>query len=224
MSSLKEFVEKAKAQGYKKEDILQDLLKKGYTKEEIERAFGKKSVVKTSSKELEITEKIKLLIAPKAFFSSVRENSIKNSLITYIISAVISGIISVSLTMILSSYRILSLGLFPIILLFISVIGTFVYSLIVHWVVKLMKGKGNFVDTYNACTYSLVPSVLLSVIPLIGFLAIIYSIILMTFGLSSYHNISKGKAVFAALIPLIISFVLVILLIIYLIFALRNVF
>jgi len=45
---------------------------------------------------------------------------------------------------------------------------------------------------------------ILSVVPMVGFLAIIYSIILMIIGLSKVHNLSKGKAALACLLPAVL--------------------
>ena len=87
-----------------------------------------------------------------------------------------------------------------------------------------MKGSGSYTDTYNVIAYSLVPYAILSIVPLIGFLSFIYSIILMTIGFAKYHNISKGKAVTAAIIPLVIVLVLLIILAIFIFFSLSRSF
>ncbi|MBI2448778.1 YIP1 family protein [Candidatus Pacearchaeota archaeon] len=235
MPSLRDFVKKALEHGFTKHEIVSELLKKGYSKEELIDAFKTRRQIQNSNKyaqtKLLIIDKIKLIFSnPTSFFHSVNEPTISNSLIMYIIIAAILSAINIALSFVLNYGVLRQFVGFGLSFLFypvffgIGIAITFAFAGISHLAIKLMKGNGSYVNTYNVLVYSLIPFLIISIIPIIGFLSIIYSIVLMTIGFSIQHNISKGKSVIAALTPLIILFVLVILLIIYLIFALRNVF
>ncbi len=231
MPSLKDFVRKAKEQGFTKEELVSELLKKGYSREEIVDAFGARKQKQYPQEKLPITDKFRLIFSnPVKFFHSVNDATISNSLIMYVVIAAIISLISVGLSFLLSSiflYRIIGFGigfLFYPIFFGINLALTFVYAGITHLIVKLLKGEGSYVNTYNVTAYSMVPSLVLSIIPIIGFFSLIYSIVLMVFGLSIQHNISKGKATIAALMPVIIVFVLAALLILYILYALSALF
>ncbi|MAE13665.1 hypothetical protein CMO92_03795 [Candidatus Woesearchaeota archaeon] len=73
-----------------------------------------------------------------------------------------------------------------------------------HALIIAFKGEGKYSSSYNVYTYSMIPYLIISVVPIVGFLAIIYSIILMIIGLSKVHNISKGKAALACLLPAVL--------------------
>jgi hypothetical protein len=62
------------------------------------------------------------------------------------------------------------------------------------------------------------------IVPYIGFLGSIYSVVLMVFGVSTYHKVSKGKAVFPVLLPAIIGFILLVGFIAFLIYSLSRAF
>ena len=236
MALLKEVVEKALDKGISKSEVVPELLKKGYTKNEIDEAFGVLSGVKRQKKrvreELDYFEKIKYLFSnPKGFFENIRDENIGKSLTLYIIIGLIISIFSIGVSFIFSSFAfgyfgIFSLfgfyGFFGLFYFFIGIAGTFVYSGISHMMAKGLGGEGNYIDSYNAVSYSLIPSLFFLIIPFIGWLGIIYSVVLMSFGLSEYHNIPKGKAVWAALLPLIIAFVLFALLVMFLMYPLSR--
>ena len=205
---IKEKISEAKSRGLSKKEIKQWLLKKGFTESYIDEHLHTKPT-KLSDKHLEPIEKIKLLINPQEFFRQVHEPTITNALAMYAIIAVLVAIIFAGFSFIMSGFE--STSFFIIIPFFIaSIIGTFLYTIISHVTLKIMKGRGSFTDSYNVVTYSLIPALLLSLIPFIGILAYAYSILLMTIGLSYNHNISKGKAVISALMPFILLFLLVV--------------
>lgn len=231
MPSLKEIVAESKKRGYSKRDLFKELVEKGYSKKEIEEAFGSNvGKARGADKEVNYFDKIKYLFSnPNYFFQSVREKTIGRALILYLIVGLIASFMGIGVSFIFSRFFfsnafVLLGSLFSFAFLGLSLAGTFVYSGISHLVVKGFRGGGNYVDSYNVVAYSLIPYLLISVIPFVGFLAIIYSIVLMIFGFSEYHKITKGKAAFAALLPVIIAILLVGLFIVYLLFALRNLF
>ena len=95
------------------------------------------------------------------------------------------------------------------------IVALFIYTGIIHFIIKLMGGSGRYSDTFNAGTYSLIPFIIISIIPIIGFISIIYSIVLMTIGLAEYHGISKTKACITALLPVLVVVIIFVLFIFY---------
>ncbi|MBW3018807.1 YIP1 family protein [Candidatus Woesearchaeota archaeon] len=83
----------------------------------------------------------------------------------------------------------------------VSVAGLFVMSAVIHLMLKLFKGRGTYTDTFNVVAYSLVPFVLLSVIPFFGVLVIFYTIFLLVIGLMRMHNLDGYKVVFSLILP-----------------------
>ncbi len=228
---IKEIVKEAKNKGFSKEDIVSELKRKGYSREEIDKAFfdgGKrKAREQIKGEKLSDLKKIGYLFSkPGEVFNNFYEETIVRALGLYAIIAVIVSLLGAGVLFILRGFSggvDYSFFVFDfiliVILLGISIGGTFVYAGISHLVVRGLGGSGSFVDSYNVCTYSLIPCLIISlIVPYIGWLSIIYSIILMSFGLSEYHGISRGRAVIAALLPVIIVFVLFVLLFLYVVF------
>jgi len=216
-----EHIRDAKSHGLSKAEIEGYLLKKGFSKSKIDEELNPKPL-QFSNQKLEPMDKIKLLFNPTKFFEKVHEPSIISSFTIYVVIALIAAIATTGVSVIFSGLRMNFGNLFFFIPIFImSVVGTFIYSAIVHITCKIMKGKGKFTDSYNVVTYSLIPAAIISIIPPLSILGIIYSIVLMTFGLSVNHNFSKGKAVVAALIPFILLFLIIILFIGLIIFSLE---
>jgi len=215
---LKEIIDSGLKRGMGREEIIGILLEKGYSRNEIENAFGDKEsvgpAVRKEESGLNHMQKLGLLFSnPTEFFDKVKENSIKNSFLLYLLTLLvvmaISAIFAFFLGRIIGGASIFSVSsfiglIFYPIMFGIGIVATFVYAGIVHLIIKMFHGKGNFVDTYNACAYSSIPASIISIVPFIGFLGIIYSIVLMSLGLSKYHEISKGKAAVSACIPILL--------------------
>lgn len=236
MSELSDFILKAIEKGYTKDELSQKLLERGYTKKEIYSAFqsteSKSIGIEGKESSINYWEKIKLLFSkPVGFFEVVREPTIGKSIILYLMVLAVVFAIGFGISMLFSRIfyvnRFISLsslfglgygsaGLFSIVFYILYFASSFVYAGISHLIIKWSGGNGKYLDTYNVCAYSLIPFVILTIIPLIGYLSFIYSIILMTFGFSSYHKISKGRAVTAALVPIILAIALLGILIFYL--------
>ena len=224
-------IKEAKRNGYSNNEVIELLSQKGYDALEIKNILNPpKKVRKKSEKEYQAIDKIKMLFSePTKFFEKVQEESIKNSLLLFLFVAFIIMLVSAGFLFVLSGIsggrNIGLLNVFPVFSYFIvAIIGVFIYSGIIHITTKIFHGEGNFVDSFNVVAYCLIPGLLVCIIPLIGILGMIYSIVLMVFGVSILHNISKGKAVVAVLMPLIIFFVIILFLVFMLIFALRGIF
>ncbi|OGI14747.1 hypothetical protein A3K63_02625 [Candidatus Micrarchaeota archaeon RBG_16_49_10] len=165
--------------------------------------------------EFDFWDRLKYLLTnPNKFFERVKpERGIGNSLLTLAVVALFASIMKFGMNMLASSG---SFGIFDNLLgytgsttilasnLLIPLFGSFVFAGAVHLSLMIIKVKGGFDETYKAVAYSLVPTVLLSLIPIVGGLSIIYSLFLTIIGLSQIHGISKGKAVLACLVSTIV--------------------
>lgn len=234
MAYLSDYVSEAMRRGYSEKELRELFSRKGYTQKEIDNAFTValgKSIDKKSGESknnVSYMDKFKMIFsAPSEFFSTVREANIGHSIALYLIIAVIMAVVKYGTYYYFARFALFSifgylggfLGLFG--LSVISFISLFIYSGIAHGIVKLFGGRGNYVDTFNIIAYSSVPALILSAIPLVGYLAFIYTIVLGTIGISIQHDISKGKAVASLLLP---GAILLVILIIILISVLISVF
>ena len=189
----------------------------------------------SSYKSIDFWDKIKYLSSnPNLFFEKIKsEEGIKNSLLTFIIVGFFVDIISYGMYygMRFMQYRgslfgtplgffelFAYFGFFPylptmgfLLVLLIS----FAYSGMIHAIVIAFKGEGTYVATYKAYAYGMIPFLILKLIPLIGYLSIVYSFILMIKGVAKLHNISKVKSALACLMPIIFFIGILIIAIIY---------
>lgn len=84
------------------------------------------------------------------------------------------------------------------------VVGAFVSAALIHIVVRYFKGTGNYRDTFRASAYDSAP-LMLNFIPIIGgLIGSTWSIIILTTGLKTLHNLTTTKAVLSWLIPPIV--------------------
>jgi hypothetical protein len=95
---------------------------------------------------------------------------------------------------------------------------TFIYSGLLHLIIKLFKGEGNFIDTYKAFVYGATPQLLLAQIPYINQFSWFYMIYLQVIGLSKLHNIKIWKVSIAYISLFLIIFSFTFFLLIFFIF------
>ncbi len=105
-------------------------------------------------------------------------------------------------------YIALSLFVFDFIIIPIT---SFVGAGILHLFIKIYKGRGGYSDTFRAQIYSTTPILLFGFIPFVNFAAVIWNFVLIIFGLSINHEISKLRAFLALLTPVILVIILVVL-------------
>lgn len=150
---------------------------------------------------------------PNLFFERVKsEDGIQNSLLMYAIVGAFFSVISYAFSfgmigMMSGAYG-RSLGFLysalPFVMFGVGIIMTFVYSGLIHVIMIAFKSEGSYKDSYNANAYSMIPYLILSVVPIVGYFSIIYSFFLMIIGISKVHNVSIGKAALACLLPAVL--------------------
>src|SRR3989338_8013662 len=178
---LREFIDIGLKKGMLRSELIDILIQKGYSKKEIDAAFGTKKddkIMRKKESGLSHMQKVgKIFSDPLGFFDEVREDSIKNSFLLYLFSLLIVmgvGVIFAFLFgMMLSGVSRFSVSsfigfIFYPIMFVLGLAATFVYAGIVHLMMKMFNGRGSFTDSYNACTYSLIPVAIISVVPLLG--------------------------------------------------------
>lgn len=224
---LDKIIKEARARGLSEKELFNILIQKGYSKKEVNDSLGRvpnNSAVETGHiAYYNFVDKFKMLFSqPTSFFDKVRENSISYSVGFFLAISGILIAISIAFTLIPFSFlsgNFLS-GIFnffsSFVFLILCFIFTFIHAVIIHFVAKIMHGEGRFIDSYNIVAYSLIPTVVLSsLIPIIGFLSIFYSIVIMIFGVSSLYKLSKRKSIFVVLMSFILPLIFIILLIGY---------
>lgn len=233
MPGLKDYVSEGLRKGYSQEELTRILLQKGYSKREIDPLFGgsgKDNMSGTSKKDIGFFERLPYIIGhPNLFFENVKDQTIGKSLGLFAFAVGIMAALSMLIGMFFST--VLRTGgifggvgaVYGIMIGVIALVGIFIYAGLTHAFVKMFGGTGSYTDTFNALAYSAAPSTIVSWIPFVGFLAAIYAIILSIFGISEYHQLSKGKA-FGALIltAIIFSIVAAVFLYIFISIAFRN--
>ncbi len=173
------------------------------------------------SKELTMLDKFGMIFSdPKNFFNKTKtEKNIGGSLLMYVVVSIVAGLasfFSYSMIMYKSNMLFGILSGFTFSFFIFGIIFTFIYSGIMHILLSFTKKDVHYVDTYNIFTYSLIPAIVFSVIPL-GFITIIYSLVLMVIGMSEVHGISNGRASFIVLMPVVIFVTFIILIVLSLI-------
>jgi len=238
---LRSFVERALGKGISKSELKEELRGKGYSEREINEAFGERSSnqIKQTAASLTYVERVTMLFSkPGQFFSNVREPTMQHSVILYLLVGALSAALGIGLSYIFR-FAFGSYGMSTIFSLFgfggifsfmyialylgIGLVGLLVFALIAFGLARLFGGTGSYVDTFNAVCYGTIPGLILQVIPFIGWLAGgIYALVVSIFGISVYHTLSKGKATFIILLPIIVVFGLLFLLVLWIIFSFRH--
>lgn len=93
-----------------------------------------------------------------------------------------------------------------------GIIGLVIGAILLHIGVVIMGGRGGFVSTFKAAVYALTPYYLLGWIPIIGFLAGIWGLIVEIFGIRELHDMDTGKAIIAWVISVVIVIVIAVIL------------
>ncbi|MBL7160813.1 MAG: YIP1 family protein [Candidatus Aenigmarchaeota archaeon] len=149
------------------------------------------------------------LFEPSSAFKREQKTTVgaafKYMLILSIVSAVLGGIV----TSALAGNVVMLVG--SIVMLYVVfIIGTTILGIILHIFAFIVGARGGFGQTLKAVYYGATPNMLLSWIPYIGFIFVIWNLILNIIGIKNLHNISTGRAVLAVLIPVIILTLLMI--------------
>lgn len=163
------------------------------------------------------------MFKPYLFWTqSKKEKSFKQVLSYFGVLALFISILFFAVELRKGSF--LNLALFLGVFVFIAlIVASFVYSFLFYISSKIFKLKLNFLQAYKLSAYSLTPQVLFYLIPIIGPLFVIYTIIIKAMGMKTFFKISDAKIVgiifltyvFLFLLALLFSFIWIFLMIGY---------
>src|SRR3989338_1312121 len=84
--------------------------------------------------------------------------------------------------------------------IFLTLIALGIFASLMHGFAKLFHGKAGYSESMKILLYSMVPFNIISLIHLVGWLSVFYSLTLCCFGVKEAHSISTGKAVTAVIL------------------------
>ena len=175
----------------------------------------------------------KSMLNPSRFFDSIKpEQGIEAPLrFAFVLYAVVTLFFAVVLFLLSSvimaflvpfigqSSALIALGLSSILVIGVflfMIVSGFVGAGILHVFVRLLRGKGNYTESYKSVAYSQPPIIfmmILGMVPVIGiaFLAVfsIFEAYVLIVGISRLHEISKKRALTTLLIPSITAIILI---------------
>lgn len=178
---------------------------------------------------LSIVERIKgFLFSPSDTFDASREDSLgdafKYFVVILAIYAVLSAIIAaVAFSMIAGMFGMFGVPQMPfgaaagplaavgvfIAALIGGIIGIFIGGVWLHIWVYLVGGRNGIGETIKAVIYGMTPSLLLGWIPIVGFIAGIWALIVEIIGVRQLHDLTTGKAVLAVIIAIVIPAIII---------------
>jgi hypothetical protein len=101
----------------------------------------------------------------------------------------------------------LAIIIMPIATAIAGVIMLFIGAVIMHVLLLIVGGKGNYEATFRVLAY-ISALALISWIPIVGILVSLYGLFLGIVGFSEAHQITRGKAAVAVFIPVVIALIL----------------
>lgn len=133
-----------------------------------------------------------------------------------LIHAILSAIIAVIGIETLPRYAGIPEGIaVPVIVFFMALAGGFIVTLIfaawLHLWVYILGGRKGIMQTFKAIIYGHTPRLLLGWIPFIGFIFMLWSLVLGILGIRELQEMSTGKAILAVAIAVMIPLVIILL-------------
>lgn len=180
---------------------------------------------------MDFTEKVKgFLTEPSKTFDAIKEEDLGEAIKYYAVIAAVYSVIFAVLFAFMGSLLGSMMGgqnlgmmfgagagiggaviIFVMFMIF-AIIGAFIGGAVLHIFVYIVGGRKGIAETIKAVMYGSTPGLLLGWIPVIGFIAGIWSLVLEILGIRQLHEISTGKAVLAVVLLIIVAVVLSIIL------------
>lgn len=180
---------------------------------------------------MEIFEKMKgFLLEPSKTFDGVKEESLGEAfkyflvplVIGSLLSAIVVGVVTGMIADLLGSLWFGGLGplaglagggvgaiVYFIYMIIVGIVAIFVGGLWMHIWVYLLGGRKGLSQTIKALMYGATPSLLLSWIPIINFIGMIWSIVLDILGIKKLQEMTTGRAIVAFLVAIIVPAIIV---------------
>ncbi len=174
---------------------------------------------------MDFFEKTKgFLLEPSKTFDASKEDTLGEATKFYAsIAAIYSAILAVLLafafsligstmmgfgklgTMFGASAGIAGAIVFFVLFMILAIIASFIGGAIIHIGVYSVGGRKGIAQTIKAIMYGSTPGLLLGWIPIIGLIAVIWSLVVEIIGVRQFHELTTGRAILGVLIiPIII--------------------
>lgn len=176
---------------------------------------------------MDFYEKVKgFVLEPSKTFDATKEDTLEDALKYYVgITAIFSALSAVYTVLFVFAFGSMmggfekmflgagagiagAISIFVMVLI-LMVISAFIGGVIVHIFVYIMGGKKGIAKTIIALMYADTPYLLFGWIPLIGLIALIWSLVLNVLGIRQFQELTTGRAILAILIPIIIFSIIV---------------
>ena len=158
-----------------------------------------------------IDTKVKgFLISPVATVQQSRDNE-NRTVLTYLAALLLfDSVITAVIAAIMIPGGISTTALVFVMMLIGGIIFTFVGSAWLHLWVYLLGGRKRIMQTFKVVVYGNTPWFILGWIPFIGFVFMLWSLILGILGIRELREISTVKAIVAVAVAVIIPLILII--------------
>jgi hypothetical protein len=101
--------------------------------------------------------------------------------------------------------------IFFVVFMIIAIASAFIFGAILHIFVYIVGRRRGIAQTIKAIMYGSTPSLLFGWIPVINFIAIIWSLVAEIIGIRQLHELTTGKAIWVVVIlPIITAIILTI--------------
>lgn len=178
---------------------------------------------------MDFLEKVKgFLMEPSKTFDAVKDEPLEEAVKYYAIIAIIYSALITLLFVFAGSLfgsmmgfanlgAMMGIGagigaavLFFVIYIVLAIASAFIGGVILHIFVYIVGGRKGIVQTIKAGMYGSTPFLLLGWIPVIGFVASIWSLIVEIIGIRQLHELTTGKAILSFVLLIIVAIILAI--------------
>ncbi len=180
---------------------------------------------------MDFIEKVKgFLLEPSKTFDALKEEPLKEAVKYYAVIAVVYSALLALLLAFAGSLVGTMMGfgnlgmmmgtgagigaaiIFFVMIMISEIAGAFIGGAILHIFVYIVGGRRGIAQTIKAIMYGSTPGLLFGWIPVINFIAIIWSLVAEIIGIRQLHELTTGKAILAVILPIIIAIILAIVL------------
>ncbi len=186
---------------------------------------------------MEYLELIKgFVLSPVETFRNVKDTDYNDTLMYFLVLVLINTALSVLIMLVsLSSMWTVFNGMFErlgigtmsgsgiviiaVLMIIVALVLLFIGAAWLHLWVYLFGGRKGYRETLKALAFGETPALLLGWIPLVGFLAGIWSLVLSILGVRELHGISTARALGAVILAVLIPLLILVLLALFLFIA-----
>lgn len=175
-------------------------------------------------------------LLPVETFRTVKDTDYRDTLVYFLILVLIYTVLSVPIMLVslslmwpvfngmfgrlgigtLTGFGIVSIA---VVMIIVALVFLFIGAAWLHLWVYLLGGRKGYRETLKALAFGDTPALLLGWIPLVGFLAGIWSLVLSILGIRELHGISTARALGAVIIAVAIPLLILVLLALFLFIA-----